>query len=152
MDTTKESVAEIIGIYKDDVQKLIKYLPWLEEHSGQDLTNYQKPEGSGEHAIKVPVYDSTLLSFIKVAQKTKFMNKNYVYSYSRKRMRTCADELRVIDSVSIMEMNVLGDILAKYVLEGMRKGTVWNLGLSSGVYAKCIGKMKELIEFWTRPM
>ena len=105
-------------------------------------------EGKG-NTIKVPVYDSTLLGFIKKAQKTAFVTKNYVYVYRRYHLQTPEDEHKLIDKTQIMEIENLGAILSSYVLRGMTKGTVWNEGVQNGVLWHTVSKMKELIDFWT---
>ncbi len=142
----------MINKYKPDVDALIKYLSWLEQKSGSSLMSNYSPEGGAELTMKVPVYDSTLLSFVKLANKTKFMNKNYMYTYSKYRIKTAADELKLIENVQIMDMQVLGDILSCYVLKGMRKGAVWNDAIKNGIFLCVVKRMKELIEFWTVPM
>ena len=153
MENDKQSISEKIATYKGDVEQLIKYLPWLESKSGeQTYRNYVPDQAEKDKAMSVPVYDSTLLQFIKTAQKTKFVNKNYVYTYSRKRIKTAADEHKLIDSCQIMELQVLGDILSMYVLKGMVKGKIWSEGVSNGVLAHVVRRMKELIEFWSVPM
>ncbi len=96
--------------------------------------------------MAVPVYDSTLLSFIKEIRNTDFINRNYVYTYSRYRIKTAKDELRVIDACSLQEVSVLGDILSKYVLRGDVKGAVWSEGVSNGVYLALLLKLKDLME------
>lgn len=96
--------------------------------------------------MPVPVYDSTLLSFIKEIRTTDFLNRNYVYTFSRCRIKTARDELRVIDACSLQEVSVLGDILSKYVLRGDVKGAVWSEGVSNGVYLALLLKLKDLME------
>lgn len=153
MEQNKQSISEMISMYKADVEMLVKYLPWLESKSGEKMySSYVPEQAEAEKSMKVPVYDSTLLQFVKVAQKTKFMNRNYVYTYSRKRMKTAKDEHTVIERCQIMDMSVLGDILSMYVLKGMTKGALWSEGVSNGVLAHVVKKMKELIEFWSVPM
>lgn len=149
---SKEGIQEIISTYKDDVQKLLRYSQWFEKASGTKASDAILPEGSGEHSMKVPVYDSTLLAFVKEAKTTKFMNRNYVYTYSNKRIKTPEDEHRVIDTTEIKDIKVLGDILSYYVLKGQTKGSVWSDGVANGVLYHVITRMKELIEFWTMPM
>ena len=95
---------------------------------------------------------SNFLNFIKIAKNTKFITRNYVYAYTKKRMKTVQDELRVIEKAQIMDMEILGSILAKYVMKGMTKSSVWAEGIRYGVFYKVVAKMKELIEFWTVPM
>ena len=96
--------------------------------------------------MPVPVYDSTLLSFIKEIRTTDFLNRNYVYTFSRYRIKTARDELRVIDACSLQEVSVLGDILSKYVLRGDVKGAVWSEGVANGVYLALLLKLKDLME------
>ncbi len=138
MESLKLSREEIIICYKEDVERLLKFLPWLEKISGG--------EGIGKSSMAVPVYDSTLLSFIKEIRNTDFINRNYVYTYSRYRIKTAKDELRVIDACSLQEVSVLGDILSKYVLRGDVKGAVWSEGVSNGVYLALLLKLKDLME------
>lgn len=150
MEQDKPGIAEVVNNYKEDVVKLCKYLNYLEVKQGEKM--YKNYENQETPTMKFPVYDSTLLSFIKVAQTTKFINKNYVYTLSRKKLKTPEDEIKFIKSAQIMDMQALGDILSKYVLKGMTKGTLWSEGVSSGVFYYLVKQMKELIEFWTVPM
>ena len=150
MEQDKPGIAEVVNNYKEDVVKLCKYLNYLEVKQGEKM--YRNYENQETPTMKFPVYDSTLLSFIKVAQTTKFINKNYVYTLSRKKLKTPEDEIKFIKTAQIMDMQALGDILSKYVLKGMTKGTLWSEGVSSGVFYYLVKQMKELIEFWTVPM
>ena len=150
MEQDKPGIAEVVNNYKEDVVKLCKYLNYLEVKQGEKM--YRNYENQETPTMKFPVYDSTLLSFIKVAQTTKFINKKYVYTLSRKKLKTPEDEIKFIKSAQIMDMQALGDILSKYVLKGMTKGTLWSEGVSSGVFYYLVKQMKELIEFWTVPM
>ena len=153
MDVRKEGIQELITKYRGDVEKLVKYLPWLEQNNKKSMKNSINPDENGsETAMKVPVYDSTLLSFIKTAKTTSFINRNYVYTFSVNRIKTAEDELQFIERAQIMDMQKLGDILSKYVIKGMTKGPVWSEGMESGVYYAIVSKMKELVEFWTVPM
>lgn len=152
MDNNKQGIAEVISKYKSDVEVLSKYLNWLESKQGNKMYNSYNPDNKVDQTMQFPVYDSTLLAFVKTAKNTVFINKNYVYTYSRKRIKTADDELKVIANTQIMEMQVLGDILTKYILKGMTKGTVWSEGVMNGVLYAVVKQMKELIEFWTVPM
>lgn len=152
MEENKAGITEKINTYKADVEALVRFLPWLEKRAGEKLSTNYSPEDGAEITMKVPVYDSTLLSFIKAAKQTKFINKNYVYTYSRYKIRNSEDELKLIDRVQIMDIELLGNILSKYVIKGNTKGAVWSEGMENGVYLKLITKMKSLIEYWTKPM
>ncbi|MCD8038234.1 MAG: hypothetical protein LUE96_04000 [Lachnospiraceae bacterium] len=145
-DSLRLSREEIIICYKDDVTGLLKFLPWLEKTSGGEASGIYSGEGIGESSMPVPVYDSTLLSFIKEIRSTDFMNRNYVYTFSRYRIKTAKDELRVIEACSLQEISVLGDILSKYVLRGDVRGAVWSEGVSNGVYLALLLKLKDLME------
>lgn len=137
---------EIFICYKDDVLKLLKYLPWLETVSGGSTSDIYSGEGIEEASMAVPVYDSRLLAFIKEAKTTEFINRNYVYTYSRYRIRTAADEKRIIEHCSLQEISVLGDILSKYVIKGDVRGAVWSEGVQNGVYIALLYKLKDLME------
>lgn len=146
----REGIAGKVDTYREDIEALVKYLPWLESKNKKNLASSYTPRDGGEHSMPVPVYDSTLLNFVKTAQKTKFIDRNYVYVYHRKRLNTAADELRMIKGTQMMEIENLGAVLSKYVLQGMSKGAVWNEGVSNGVFCAVVSKMKELLEFWAR--
>lgn len=145
-DILKLSRDEIIICYKDDVVKLLKYLSWLQNKSGTVATGMYKGQGIEKTSMAVPTYDSTLLNFIKEIKTTDFLNRNYTYTYSKYRIKTAADELRVIGTCTLQDVTVLGDILSKYALRGDVKGAVWAEGLQNGVYLALLLKLKELME------
>lgn len=155
MGMEKEDIAyrqQIVNEYKPDVEKLIRYLPWLEEKAGQNVSETFEGSGIKGNSITFPVYDSTLMSFIKEVQRTKLLDRNYVYIYSRNRIRTVADELRIIERSDIREMDILKGILSKYVMGGMTKGGLWTEAVQNKVFLNVVKKMKENIEFWDKPM
>ena len=152
VEENKAGIEEKITKYRSDVEQLIRYLPWLESKSGRNITEVYLPDEGKKIGFQVPVDDSTLLSFMKRAQSTQLIDKNYVYVYSRKRIRTPEDELRLIDHTQIMEMENIGAVLSKYVLKGRTKASLWNEGITNGVFYHAVKKMKELIEFWSVPM
>lgn len=143
---------QIVRTYKPDVERLIRYLPWLEEKAGRNVAENFEGSGIKGSSITFPVYDSTLMSFIKDVQRTTLLDRNYPYIYSRYRFRTVQDELRAIDRASIKEMDVLKGILSKYVLGGMTKGRMWTEAVYNKIFLKVIRKMKENLEFWDKPM
>lgn len=145
-DNIKLSRDEIIICYQDDVVKLLKFLPWLKNINGANMSSIYDGEGIEETSMAVPVYDGTLLNFIKVANTTEFINRNYVYTYSKYGIRTAKDELRVIDTCTLQDILVLGDILSKYVIKGGVKGAIWSEGVQNGVYLALLLKFKELME------
>ena len=120
LQETKESISKQIEKYQKDVAELARYQGWLESKSGQDLTKLVDPAEGKQPTMQVPVYDSTLLAFIKSAQKTGFIDRNYMYTYRKLRINSAEDELREIARVQIMEIEVLGAILSIYVINSLQ--------------------------------
>lgn len=143
---------QMVSIYKPDVERLIRYLPWLEEKAGRDVSETFEGNGIKGNSITFPVYDGTLMSFIKEVQRTTLLDRNYPYIYSRNRIRTVQDELRAIDRASIKDMDILKGILSKYVLGGMTKGRLWTEAVYNRIFLNIIRKMKGNLEFWDKPM
>lgn len=152
MENERLSTEEIVQEYKEDVHKLIKYIPWLESKIGENLSDIYTGENIASTSIAFPVYDSTLLSFVKDARSTVLMDKNYQYAYSKYGMRTPQDEKRAIERAKITQMQLLRGILSKYILRGMTKSTVWTEGVQNGVLLQLLLKMRELIEFYEGPL
>ena len=153
----KEDIAyrqQVVNTYKPDVEKLIRYLPWLEEKAAAGGSVAQTFDGNGirENSIVFPVYDGTLMSFIKDVQRTGLVDRNYPYVYSQYRIRTVQDELNAISKADIKEMNVLKGILSKYILGGMTKGRLWTEAVTNRIFLNVILKMKENIDFWDKPI
>lgn len=142
---------ELIDKYRRIMGNSFRYLPWLEERSGEKMVrNYQgsdMPQGS----ITIPVYDSTLLNFVKEMNATGLMDRNYVYIFSRNKIYTEQDELRMIDKSELKDIeNILG-IMAKYVLGGMTKGVLWSRAVENGVFYHGLKRIRELLELWDEP-
>ena len=66
-----------VNEYRADVERLARYVPWLESKKGASVQQSYSGSGIQEHSISFPVYDSTLLGFVKEAQRTKRMDRNY---------------------------------------------------------------------------
>lgn len=150
MDTCdRNSVEDILNRYRSDVALLVPYLPWLDAHADKEVSGLFSEERMKD-TIDFPVYDSNLLAFIDQAGKTAFIDRNYVYVYSRNHIRTAADELKLIERADIMDMNDLTGIISRYVLEGMTRGNVWSMGVRNHVLYSAVAKMQELIDFWSK--
>lgn len=153
--TEQEDIAyrqQIVNEYKPDVERLVRYLPWLESKTGTSVQQTYSASGIAEHSVAFPVYDSTVMSFVKEAQRTHLIDRNYMYVYSRYRIRTVQDEIRAIERASIKEMDVLKAILSKYVMGGMTKGRMWSEAVESGIFLYVVKKMKANLDFWDRPV
>ncbi len=135
---------QIIEEYKDDLTKLLRYLPFLEKKGGKDVQEFY--EGDGENkVIPVPVYDSTLLAFVKEAKTTKFMNKNYPYVYRRWRLPDPAAERAAMEAATIRDIDLFKGIISKYVLEGQRKSVMWTMAVEERIFVTALTKLRSLI-------
>lgn len=143
---------QIVNQYRPDVERLARYLPWLEQKDGQRVSNIYKGEGIDEHSVAFPVFDATLLNFVKEASRTGLMDKNYRYVYTRNNIRTPEGERRAIERATIRDFGILKGILSKYVQGGKTKGTLWNTAVEEHIFLLVVRKMKEIIEFWDKPM
>lgn len=152
IENERQSVENIVSEYKETVEELCKFLPWLERRSAGEVMSIYDPNRESSFTMGIPIYDGTLLRFVKYLETTKFMNKNYEYVYRRNGMRDSKDELRMIQRVGIQQIDVLGAILSKYTLKGKVKGVVWKEGMDNGVFLATVKKLKELIEFWDMPI
>lgn len=152
MEQEKLSREEIINTYKKDVEKLLPFLPWLKTKAGGQAASIYNNEDMEGHTIGFPVYDSQLLQFVKEAQKTKMLNRNYAYIYTRYGLHNVEDERCAIGRATLKDMPVLTGILSMYVLKGMTKGNVWKEGVENGILLEVLLKMKELMEFWDKPL
>ncbi len=143
----ENSTEEIAKRYRDAVLQMARYLPWLKSHAETPVFNTYRNEGMS-NTMPFPVYDSTLLSFVKEFMKTNLVNRNYVYVYSRNHLKNSADELRFIEGAELKNIDDLRGILSRYVLEGNVRGAVWSEGVSNGVLHSALARMKDIIEFW----
>lgn len=152
MENEKFSIEQLINEYRGDIQKLVRYIPWLEQKKGKEVSSTYDGNGIIESSISFPVYDGTLLSFVKEAKNTKLMNRNYHYIYSRYHMKNPKDEVALIQKATVKEFELLKGILSKYILLGMTKSCVWVEGIEHRIYLSVLLKMKEIIEHWDKPM
>lgn len=136
--------------YKQDVERLITYIPWLESKIGASVS--KRYDDKLESTIAFPVFDSTLLNFVNEASKTSLMDKNYVYVYSHYFIKTVDDEKKAIENADLKSCDILIGILSKYVLGGMTKGTLWPEAVSNGIFLEVLKKMKKLLEIWDAPL
>ena len=112
---------EFLGMFREDVIRLSRYIPWLEKKNGNDVSRNYEDGDKMKHTLSFPVYDSILLSFLNDASTTVFMEQNYHYFYTRNRIQNYEDELRLIETADIMHMDVLQCILSRYIFGGMTK-------------------------------
>ncbi len=142
----ENSVEDIVQRYRPQLTKIVPYLNWLKENASNEVaSSYSNSELK---SIPFPVYNSNLLAFVKAAQTTDLLDRNYVYVYTRNRIGSARDELNFIENAQIRDMDDLAGILSKYILSGMTKGSVWAEGVRNGVLYHVIKKMDDLVRFW----
>lgn len=133
----------ILDEYRAEVEGLLKYLPWLHKITGQKVNSYY--EGDGNQVVfKVPVYDSTLLAFLKDCEKTSFVTKNYPYVYSRYGIKNSDDELRLMKNAKIQDIDLFKAVISKYVLEGKRRGAAWSEAVEKGIFVTALDTLNDL--------
>jgi len=143
---------ELVEKYRPIVEKLVTYLGWLEAKRGVNVSTTYAGDGIGQHSIPFPVYDSTLMALVKLLQTSPLVDRNYVYVYSRNRIRTVEDEIKLIHNSELKDTENIGAVLSRYVMEGMRKGTMWTEAVSNGVFYEAITQLKTNIEYWDVPI
>ena len=152
MQREKLSRKEFLEMFREDVIRLSRYIPWFEKKSGNDVsTNYQDGHKM-DHTLSFPEYDSVLLSFLNDASTTVFMEQNYRYFYSRNHIQGYQDELRLIEEADIMHMDILQCILSRYVFGGLTKAYLWKDGVEHRIFLNVLKKARQIIEFWEQPL
>lgn len=138
--------------YKQELLPLLRYMMYFMERTGEDpSTNYDGTE-NGNNTLSFPIFDATLLSFVKEASQTSFMDKNYSYIYSWHHIRSAEDERKLIEKATITEWNVLCGILTHYVQGGMSRAYLWRDGVKENIFYLILSKMKEIVEYWDQPI
>lgn len=143
---------EFLGMFREDVIRLSRYITWLEKKSGNDVSKYYEDGDKMRHTLSFPVYDSILLSFLNDASTTVFMEQNYHYFYTRNRIMDYEDELRMIETADIMHMEVLQCILSRYIFGGMTKAYLWKDGVDHKIFLNILKKARQIVEFWDQPI
>lgn len=152
MEQGMEYRQQVIEGYKQTVMPLLRYLPWFERNAGRSASSSFGGDNISAHSVSFPVYDSTVMNFVKEASKTSLMDKNYAYIYTRNHIRNHDDERKLIQKAGWKEWNVLCGILSKYVMGGMTRATLWNEAVKEDIFYLVLKQMREIIEFWDRPL
>ena len=152
MQKQKYSRDEFLEMFKQDVIRLSKYIPWLEDKSGDDVSKNYQDGNKMDHTLSFPVYDSILLAFLNDASTTVFMEKNYQYFYTKNHIHDYQDELAMIERADIMHMDILQCILSRYVFGGMVKAYLWKEGVDHKIFVTVIKKARQIVEFWSEPL
>lgn len=154
MEQNMEYRRQLVQEYKQIVTPLLRYLPWFIKNAGQPCSTSYQGDGLSERSMSFsfPVYDSTLLNFIKEASKSALMEKNYSYVYTRNRIHTHDDERRLIQAAELKDWNILRGIFSKYVLGGRTKAVLWSEAVRENIFLLVLEQMRKIIEYWDKPM
>ncbi len=150
MEQNMEYRQQLVQEYKEKAMPLFRYLPWLEKSAGKTASTVYSGE-EGKNTLAFPVYDGTLLNFVREATKSSLMDKNYRYVYTRNHLETHKAEHKAIENAGINEWGILCGILSKYVLGGRTKGNLWSEAVSEEIFYAVVKKMKEIVEYWDKP-
>lgn len=142
IDTRKNLIKQ----YQPDAKRLVRYISWLETKRDGGVMQSFEGEGVEKTAFTFPVYDSTLLSFIKTARETQFITKNYQYVYNRNRIRNNEQEKKMVRNASLRDIGLLSGVLSRYVLGGMTKSVLWAQGVESGIFLEVLYRLRDLLE------
>lgn len=145
---------QIIEEYKPDVIKLLRYLPWFQGKKAEEVAGYYEGNGAEKISVVVPVYDSTLLSFVKEAGQTKLMDRNYPYIYTRNSIRNHGDEIARIKAATYKDRDfvILKGIFSKYVMGGRTKASLWREAVEYPIFYEILIKLKELVDINEGPL
>ena len=135
---------QIVEEYKDDLTKLLRYLPFLEKRGGKDVQQFYEGDEQNK-VIPVPVYDSTLLAFVKEAKTTKFMYRNYPYIYRRWNLSDPAAERKAMETAQLRDIDLFRGIISKYVLGGQTKAVMWTMAVEERIFVTALTKLKSLV-------
>lgn len=150
MEQDVEYRQNLVRGYRQEIEPLLRYLPWLKQNAGRSASSNYQRQGIGSNSISFPVYDSTLMGFVGEAAKSGLMNRNYPYVYTRNRIRSHADERRMIERAQLKDWDVLCGILSKYVLGGRTKATLWNEAVQERIFFLVLEQMRMITDFWDK--
>lgn len=146
MEDNLEYRQKLIADYMQILEPLLRYYPWLEQHAGEQMSSSYRAEEMREGGFSTPVYDSTLLAFVREASKSRLMDRNYPYVYTRNRIKDHDTERNLIHKATLKDWNLLCGILSKYVMGGKTKATLWSEAMVEQIFYLVLKKMKELVE------
>ncbi len=135
--------------YDADFKKLEPYIAYFEEKASQAIAHDYDGE-QGQTTMAFPVYDGTLMSFVRTAQKTVFMDRNYFYAYTKRRIKTSKQEEEALAKATLKDEDFLNAVISKYVSEGMRKTGVWQDAVTRKLFLTALKKHKENLDYCKR--
>ena len=152
VDQEKLGREEIIKKYQAEIKRFLVYIPWLEKRTGSELHSTYSGNGIGEHSVRVPVYDATLLRLVRELEKSTLMDKNYAYVYTRNHIKDYVDEWDIIQRAKLQDYEILFGILSKYVLKGRTKSTEWTEAVENQIFLRVFLTCQQLFEIHEGPL
>jgi len=152
MDTQKEYRNQVISNYLHKLNPLFNYIPYLKEKEGAKVRSFYSGENNSLQSIPVPVFDSNVLAFVKEAQKTGLMDRNYVYAYRKIGLQDPDNERFFISGAKFEDIEAIVAIITRYVLSGMSRSVLWADAVEEGVWLHALLKLKELLEVHEQPL
>lgn len=143
---------ELISKYRSQSESLFRYISYFKQKKGLRDLQFYNGESLEKTSVPVPVYDGTLLSFVKEVQRTGLVSRNWVYSYSRYGVKTAEDEHWWIGEADLKDIELLYAILGKYVLGGMTKGSMWLDATESGIFLEVLERLLVVLEVHKGPL
>ncbi len=150
MEQKTEYRQQMIGEYRQMLEPLLRYLPWLEKNMGKTASRSYQGQGIARSSMSFPVYDATLMGFVKEASASALMDRNYSYIYSRNRIKTHDDERRAIAAADLADWDILRGILSRYVLGGMTKANLWGEAVQEKIFVLVLRQMRTIVEYWDK--
>lgn len=152
MENENTYLVELMEKYRGKSEGLLRYIPYFEQKLGQK--DYVIYDGDGEiqNTVSFPVYDGTLLAFVKEVQKTGLVDRNYVYVLSNYGVRREQDEIPAVERTEFKDIGLIYAVMAKYVLGGMTRGVMWSQAVERGIFLTCLKRLKEVLNVWEGPL
>ncbi len=152
MENENQYLEELMQKYRGKSENLLRYIPYFEQKLGQKNYDIYEADGEIKNSVSIPVYDSTLLAFVKEVQKTGLVDRNYVYVLSNYGIRRAEDELPTVARAEFKDIGVIYAVMAKYVLGGMTKGMMWSQAVEKGIFLECLKRLKTVLNVWEHPL
>lgn len=150
MEQNMEYQQQIVLEHKRELEPLLKYLPWLKQNAGKPGSSSYQGQGISRNSMSFPVYDSTLMNFVKEASASALMDQNYRYVYSRNAIRNHEDERRLIARAELRDWDILRGILSKYVLGGRTRALLWSEAAQENIFVLVLEQMRKIVEYWDK--
>ena len=73
MEQRTEDRQQMVREYREMLEPLLRYLPWMEGNAGKAASRSYQGQGISRNSMTFPVYDANLLNFIREASNSALM-------------------------------------------------------------------------------